>query len=78
MDIAVVGSQIVGLVPLDAVMTSAEYYIRKESLFILEDKHRIRLVSSKKYVLTVNLCFVLVCKYNGTTTNMFIYNHFAN
>lgn len=44
MDVAVVGSQIVGLVPLDALMKSAEFYIARDNLFILEEAHKIRLV----------------------------------
>ncbi|XP_003387546.1 PREDICTED: formimidoyltransferase-cyclodeaminase-like [Amphimedon queenslandica] len=42
--LAVVGSEIVGLVPLEAVMLSADYYIQKESLFIYKEEQKIRLV----------------------------------
>ena len=45
LNLAVVGSQIVGLVPLKAIMQSAEYYCEKEGLFILEEDQKIRLVS---------------------------------
>ena len=42
--LAVVGSQIVGLVPLRAILQTAEHYIDKESLFLLEEDQKLRLV----------------------------------
>jgi len=42
--LAVVGSQIVGLVPLKAMLQSASYYAEKENLFLLEEDQKIRLV----------------------------------
>jgi glutamate formiminotransferase len=36
----VTGSQIVGLVPLKAILEVAKYYIDKESLFILEEHQK--------------------------------------
>lgn len=42
--IPVTGSQIVGLVPLKAMLAAAEYYIKRENLFILEEDQKIRLV----------------------------------
>ncbi|XP_069472147.1 formimidoyltransferase-cyclodeaminase isoform X2 [Ambystoma mexicanum] len=47
LELPVVGSQLVGLVPLKALLDSAEYYIQKENLFILEEEHKIRLVISR-------------------------------
>lgn len=44
MGLAVVGSQIVGLVPLRAMLQSASYYAEKENLFLLEEDQKIRLV----------------------------------
>jgi len=41
--IAVAGSQIVGVVPLQAILQAAEYYIEKEGLFILEEDQKVRL-----------------------------------
>jgi len=41
--IAVAGSQIVGVVPLMAIIQAAEYYIEKEGLFILDEDQKIRL-----------------------------------
>uniref|UniRef100_A0A8C2ZBW8 Formimidoyltransferase-cyclodeaminase n=1 Tax=Cyclopterus lumpus TaxID=8103 RepID=A0A8C2ZBW8_CYCLU len=43
----VVGSQIVGLIPLKAVLDSADFYIQRDRLFIVEEEHKVRLVVSK-------------------------------
>ncbi len=43
LNIAVTGSQIVGVVPLEAILMAAEYYIEKENLFVIEDDQKIRL-----------------------------------
>ncbi|XP_039649615.1 formimidoyltransferase-cyclodeaminase isoform X2 [Perca fluviatilis] len=43
----VVGSQIVGLIPLKAVLDSADFFIQRDGLFILEEEHKVRLVISK-------------------------------
>ncbi|XP_068165622.1 formimidoyltransferase-cyclodeaminase [Antennarius striatus] len=43
----VVGSQIVGLIPLKALLDSADFYIRRDGLFIVEEQHKVRLVVSK-------------------------------
>ncbi|XP_031551807.1 formimidoyltransferase-cyclodeaminase-like isoform X2 [Actinia tenebrosa] len=42
--LGVCGSQVVGLVPLDAILRAADYYIKKEDLFIVEQDQKIRLV----------------------------------
>ncbi|XP_076158801.1 formimidoyltransferase-cyclodeaminase [Alosa pseudoharengus] len=47
LNLPVVGSQIVGLIPLQAVMDCANFYIQKEKLFIVEEEHKVRLVISK-------------------------------
>ncbi|RPI14324.1 MAG: glutamate formimidoyltransferase [Ignavibacteriae bacterium] len=44
MNLAVCGSELVGLIPLEAMLMAAEYYIEKENLFILDEKQKIRLV----------------------------------
>lgn len=44
LNLAVVGSQVVGLVPLVAITQAADYYMEKENLFILEEDQKIRLV----------------------------------
>ncbi|XP_074520533.1 formimidoyltransferase-cyclodeaminase [Halichoeres trimaculatus] len=43
----VVGSQIVGLIPLKALLDAADAIIAKERLFIVEEEHKVRLVISK-------------------------------
>ncbi|KAL0615464.1 Formimidoyltransferase-cyclodeaminase [Plecturocebus cupreus] len=44
LSLPVVGSQLVGLVPLKALLDAAAFYCKKENLFILEEAQRIRLV----------------------------------
>jgi glutamate formiminotransferase/formiminotetrahydrofolate cyclodeaminase len=44
LDLAVTGSEIVGIVPLESLLAAAEYYIAKEHLFVYEDDQKIRLV----------------------------------
>jgi len=41
--VAVTGSEIVGVVPLAAMLMAAEYYIEKEGLFVLEEDQKVRL-----------------------------------
>lgn len=43
----VVGSQVVGLLPLQAVLDTADFYIKRDKLFIIEEEHKVRLVISK-------------------------------
>lgn len=43
LNVGVAGSEIVGLVPLEAILMAAEYYIEKEGLFILEEDRKVRL-----------------------------------
>lgn len=42
--IALTGSELVGLIPLDAILQSAEYYILKENLMIVDEAQKINLV----------------------------------
>ncbi len=44
LQIGVVGSELVGLIPLEAMLMAAEYYIEKENLFILDEDQKIKLV----------------------------------
>lgn len=44
LNLAAAGSELVGLIPLEAMLMAAEYYIEKENLFILDEKQKIRLV----------------------------------
>ena len=43
LNVGVTGSEIVGLVPLEAILMAADYYIEKENLFILEEDQKVRL-----------------------------------
>ncbi|XP_059184072.1 formimidoyltransferase-cyclodeaminase [Centropristis striata] len=43
----VVGSQIVGLIPLKAVLDCADFYIHRDQIFVMEEEHKVRLVISK-------------------------------
>ena len=43
LNLAVAGSELVGLVPLEALMMAADYYIQKENLFIIDESQKIRL-----------------------------------
>ncbi len=42
--LAVAGSELVGLIPLEAILMAADHYIEKEQLFILEQSQKVRLV----------------------------------
>lgn len=44
LNLAVAGSELVGLIPLEAMLMAAEYYIEKENLFIIDERQKIRLV----------------------------------
>jgi glutamate formiminotransferase/formiminotetrahydrofolate cyclodeaminase len=41
---AVTGSELVGLIPLEAMLMAADYYIEREGLFIIDETQKIRLV----------------------------------
>ncbi|NWR22591.1 FTCD cyclodeaminase, partial [Emberiza fucata] len=47
LNLPVVGSQLVGLVPKKAILDAADFYMKKEKLFILEEEQKIRLVVSR-------------------------------
>ncbi|XP_066510690.1 formimidoyltransferase-cyclodeaminase-like [Hoplias malabaricus] len=47
LNLPVVGSQIVGLIPLKAVLDCADFYIQRDKLFVFEEEHKVRLVISK-------------------------------
>jgi glutamate formiminotransferase/formiminotetrahydrofolate cyclodeaminase len=44
LNVGVAGSELVGLIPLDAMLLAAEHYIDKEDLFVLDERQKIRLV----------------------------------
>jgi glutamate formiminotransferase/formiminotetrahydrofolate cyclodeaminase len=41
--VAVVGSELVGLIPKEALLLAAEHYVEREGLFVLEERQKIRL-----------------------------------
>ena len=43
LNVGVAGSEIVGIVPLEAILMAADYYIAKENLFILDEDQKVRL-----------------------------------
>ncbi|KAM5275467.1 formimidoyltransferase-cyclodeaminase isoform 1-T1 [Hipposideros larvatus] len=47
LSLPVVGSQLVGLVPLQALLDAAAFYCERENLFVLEEEQRIRLVVNR-------------------------------
>jgi glutamate formiminotransferase/formiminotetrahydrofolate cyclodeaminase len=44
LNIAAAGSELVGLIPLEAMLMAADYYIKKENLTIWDEEQKIRLV----------------------------------
>lgn len=43
LNLAVAGSELVGLIPIEAMLMAADYYIEKENLFIIDERQKIRL-----------------------------------
>jgi len=43
-NVGVAGSELVGLIPLEAMLKAADYYMSKENLFILDEDQKIKLV----------------------------------
>ena len=44
MNVSTCGSQLVGLVPLEAILIAADYFIKTEKLLILEESQKVKLV----------------------------------
>src|SRR5690606_9062429 len=44
LNVGVCGSELVGLIPLEAMLMAAEYYIEQENLFIIDESQKIKLV----------------------------------
>jgi glutamate formiminotransferase/formiminotetrahydrofolate cyclodeaminase len=42
--LGVAGSELVGLIPLDAILLAADHYVEREGLFILDERQKVRLV----------------------------------
>lgn len=47
LNVGVAGSEIVGVVPLEAIRLAADYYIEKEGLFIYQEDQMVRLVADR-------------------------------
>jgi glutamate formiminotransferase/formiminotetrahydrofolate cyclodeaminase len=45
--VAVAGSELVGLIPLEAMLLAAEHYVAREGLFIVDERQRIRLAAER-------------------------------
>ncbi len=43
LDVGIAGSEVVGLVPLEAILMAAEHYMEKENLFVLGERQKLRL-----------------------------------
>jgi glutamate formiminotransferase / formiminotetrahydrofolate cyclodeaminase len=43
LDVGVAGSEIVGLVPREAILAAADYYMEKENLFIVDERQKVML-----------------------------------
>jgi len=43
LSLAVAGSELVGLIPREALLLAADYYIQRENLFILDERQKVRL-----------------------------------
>ncbi|XP_071550093.1 formimidoyltransferase-cyclodeaminase-like [Panulirus ornatus] len=54
LSLAVTGSEIVGLVPLAAILQAADYYIQKENLFILEESQKVHLAINRLGLNTIS------------------------
>jgi glutamate formiminotransferase / formiminotetrahydrofolate cyclodeaminase len=54
LNVAVAGSEIVGLVPLEAILMAADYYIEKENLFIIDERQKVRLAVDRLGLSSIN------------------------
>lgn len=54
MNLAVTGSEIVGLVPLASMLQAADYYIQKEKLFILDEEQKVHLAINRLGLSTIS------------------------
>lgn len=43
LNVGIAGSELVGLIPLDAILVAADYYIKEENLFIVDERQKVRL-----------------------------------
>ena len=69
MNIAVTGSELIGLVPLSALLEAAEFYIQKEKLMVLDEDQKVHLAINRLGLSTLSpfnpkfekLMFLTVC-----------------
>ena len=54
LNLPVVGSEIVGVVPLESLLMAADFYIARENLFIYEERQKIRLAIERLGLNSVN------------------------
>lgn len=70
LNVAIMGSEIVGLVPLKAILQAAHYYIDKEKLLLLEQDQKVRLAIDRlglsalhpfnpKYMISLFKCILI-------------------
>lgn len=45
LNVATCGSQIVGLIPLEAILATADYFMKKDNLLILDEDKKVKLVN---------------------------------
>ncbi len=45
--VAVAGSELVGLIPLEALLMAADHYVAKEGLFLVEERQKVRLAAER-------------------------------
>ncbi len=45
--LAVAGSELVGLIPLEALLLAAEHYVEREGLFIVDERQKVRLAAER-------------------------------
>jgi glutamate formiminotransferase/formiminotetrahydrofolate cyclodeaminase len=59
MSVSTCGSQIVGLLPLEAILLAADYYIKRDQLLILEEDKKVKLVRIEE-VFCAFACILLI------------------
>jgi glutamate formiminotransferase/formiminotetrahydrofolate cyclodeaminase len=47
LNVGIAGSELVGLIPLKALLEASDYYIQKENLFIIDESQKIRLAAER-------------------------------
>lgn len=54
LNVAIAGSELIGLIPLKAILMAAEYYMKNENLMILEEEQKIKLVIDRLGLNSIN------------------------